>query len=52
MPKFCANLTMLWNELDFTDRIGYQGWIGCEYQPLTTTDAGLGWIKPYLAQFV
>ena len=31
------------------DRIGYQGWIGCEYKPLTTTDAGLGWVKPYLA---
>jgi hydroxypyruvate isomerase len=27
------------------DRIGYQGWIGCEYKPLTTTEAGLGWIK-------
>lgn len=25
------------------DRIGYQGWIGCEYKPATTTVAGLGW---------
>ena len=25
------------------DRIGYDGWIGCEYKPATTTDAGLGW---------
>lgn len=33
---------------DFLDRIGYSGWIGCEYKPLTTTDAGLGWIKQYL----
>jgi hydroxypyruvate isomerase len=33
---------------EFIDRIGYQGWIGCEYKPLTTTDAGLGWVKPYL----
>jgi hydroxypyruvate isomerase len=100
MPKFAANLTMLWNELDFMDRfaaaakaeftgveylfpydydknrlanelrkhkltqvlynlpagnwakgergIGYQRWIGCEYKPKTTTDAGLGWVKPYL----
>jgi hydroxypyruvate isomerase len=32
---------------DFIDRIGYQGWIGCEYKPGTTTDAGLSWIKPY-----
>ena len=31
------------------DRIGYTGWIGCEYKPRTTTDAGLGWVKPYLA---
>ena len=25
------------------DAIGYQGWIGCEYRPATTTEAGLGW---------
>jgi hydroxypyruvate isomerase len=25
------------------DRIGYTGWIGCEYKPRTTTAAGLGW---------
>ncbi len=25
------------------DRIGYNGWIGCEYKPATTTVAGLGW---------
>lgn len=25
------------------DRIGYSGWIGCEYKPLTTTTAGLHW---------
>lgn len=30
------------------DRCGYAGWIGCEYKPKTTTDAGLRWIKPYL----
>ena len=27
------------------DRIGYPGWIGCEYKPATTTEAGLGWLK-------
>ncbi len=27
------------------DAIGYQGWIGCEYKPKTTTVEGLGWIK-------
>lgn len=27
----------------FLDRIGYDGWIGCEYKPATTTEAGLGW---------
>ncbi len=26
------------------DRIGYTGWIGCEYKPATTTEAGLGWL--------
>ena len=25
------------------ERIGYTGWIGCEYKPATTTEAGLGW---------
>jgi hydroxypyruvate isomerase len=25
------------------DGIGYDGWIGCEYKPKTSTEAGLGW---------
>jgi hydroxypyruvate isomerase len=25
------------------ERIGYAGWIGCEYKPAATTEAGLGW---------
>jgi hydroxypyruvate isomerase len=25
------------------ERIGYDGWVGCEYKPATTTEAGLGW---------
>ena len=29
----------------FIDKIGYTGWIGCEYKPATHTEAGLGWIK-------
>jgi hydroxypyruvate isomerase len=29
------------------DRLGYQGWIGCEYRPKGETEAGLGWFKPY-----
>jgi hydroxypyruvate isomerase len=31
------------------DRIGYGGWVGCEYKPATTTEAGLGW-RQRLAQ--
>ncbi|GGO84836.1 hydroxypyruvate isomerase [Marinobacterium nitratireducens] len=31
----------------FIDRIGYDGWIGCEYKPATTTEAGLGWMKEH-----
>ncbi|SDH89826.1 hydroxypyruvate isomerase [Pseudomonas panipatensis] len=31
------------------DRIGYQGWIGCEYKPATSTEAGLGWLKSHNA---
>jgi hydroxypyruvate isomerase len=26
------------------DELGYAGWIGCEYKPLTTTTAGLSWL--------
>lgn len=47
MPKFAANLSMLYPELDFLDRfaaaardgfalldeLGYGGWVGCEYRP-------------------
>jgi hydroxypyruvate isomerase len=25
------------------DRLAYSGWIGCEYKPAGTTEAGLGW---------
>lgn len=27
------------------DRIGYDGWVGCEYKPASNTEAGLGWLK-------
>jgi len=27
------------------DRLGYAGWVGCEYKPLTTTIEGLGWLQ-------
>jgi hydroxypyruvate isomerase len=26
------------------DRVGYPGWVGCEYRPRARTEAGLGWI--------
>lgn len=29
------------------DRIGYAGWIGCEYKPATTTTQGLGWFEAW-----
>jgi hydroxypyruvate isomerase len=32
------------------DRIGYSGWIGCEYVPAAGTTAGLGWAAPYLSR--
>ena len=31
----------------FIDDIGYDGWIGCEYKPKTTTLEGLSWIKAH-----
>jgi len=29
------------------DRLGYSGWIGCEYRPLTATTAGLKWLREF-----
>lgn len=29
------------------DQIGYQGHVGCEYRPLSTTGEGLGWFAPW-----
>jgi hydroxypyruvate isomerase len=32
------------------DKLGYTGWVGCEYKPRTDTVAGLGWLAPYRAR--
>ena len=32
------------------DEIGYPGWVGCEYRPAGATEAGLGWMKSWVAQ--
>jgi hydroxypyruvate isomerase len=29
------------------DALGYDGWVSLEYQPSTTTEAGLGWLKRF-----
>lgn len=29
------------------DRLGYAGFVGCEYRPRGRTEDGLGWAKPY-----
>jgi len=34
--------------LEHIDRLGYSGWIGCEYNPRGDTVEGLKWAKPYL----
>jgi hydroxypyruvate isomerase len=28
---------------ELMDRLGYRGWVGCEYQPKGTTAQGLHW---------
>ena len=33
---------------DLLDKIGYDGWVGCEYKPRDTTESGLGWVSAYL----
>ncbi len=40
------NYRYLFAELD---RLGYGGWVGCEYKPATTTEAGLGWRQALVA---
>jgi hydroxypyruvate isomerase len=29
------------------DRLGYAGWMGCEYHPAAQTEAGLGWMRSF-----
>jgi 2-dehydrotetronate isomerase len=38
------NYPFLFAELD---RFGYQGFVGCEYNPRGKTTDGLAWFKPY-----
>jgi len=40
------NWPFLFDELD---RLGYGGFVGCEYRPRTATLDGLGWFAPYRA---
>jgi hydroxypyruvate isomerase len=40
------NYPFLFNLLD---RLGYDGWIGCEYKPRATTADGLGWLRSAVA---
>ncbi|MEO7010133.1 MAG: TIM barrel protein, partial [Caldimonas sp.] len=32
------------------DKIGYKGHVGCEYNPASGTEAGLGWLQQARAQ--
>ncbi|WP_144186125.1 2-oxo-tetronate isomerase [Elioraea rosea] len=38
------NYPFLFSEID---RLGFEGWIGCEYKPKGDTDAGLDWFAPF-----
>lgn len=40
------NYPFLFGELD---RLGYEGFVGCEYRPRAGTLAGLGWFAPFRA---
>lgn len=35
---------------DLLEKLGYDGWIGCEYTPATTTLEGLKWYVDYMSQ--
>ncbi|WP_139826349.1 2-oxo-tetronate isomerase [Derxia lacustris] len=41
------NYPWLFRELD---RLGYDGWIGCEYRPRADTSEGLGWLRALRAE--
>jgi hydroxypyruvate isomerase len=32
---------------DLIDELDYRGWVGCEYRPRSTTEAGLTWAETY-----
>ncbi|XP_072540046.1 putative hydroxypyruvate isomerase [Salminus brasiliensis] len=32
---------------DLLEKLGYQGYVGCEYKPKGSTEAGLGWVRKY-----
>jgi hydroxypyruvate isomerase len=34
------------------DAIGYEGWIGCQYNPLLTTEEGLEWFTRYQSESI
>jgi hydroxypyruvate isomerase len=38
------NYPFLFDEID---RLGYRGFVGCEYRPAAATRDGLGWFAPY-----
>jgi len=33
--------------LEMIDRVGYQGWVACEYRPRGRTEDGLAWARPF-----
>ncbi|MDR2838321.1 MAG: hydroxypyruvate isomerase [Azonexus sp.] len=33
---------------ELLDRLGFSGWVGCEYKPLAATEAGLAWAARWL----
>jgi hydroxypyruvate isomerase len=35
---------------DLLDKIGYDGWVGCEYRPAGNTADGLGWFRAFSSQ--
>jgi hydroxypyruvate isomerase len=36
--------------LDDLDRVGYEGYVGLEYRPLTDTQTSLQWLRAYRAR--
>jgi hydroxypyruvate isomerase len=49
LPRFAAAARAGFRAVGHLERLGYGGWIGCEYNPVGDTREGLKWARRYLS---